>query len=266
MWILNKLPQVWHPFFRLDRFARVTDDGVLPRHRGARTSASTPTKTTRSCSRTPARSRSRTVYLDPDPTQQADAEVDHGVHRREHGVRADPVRDRREGAQLALERAAHPHLPGHGLPAEVQVATPRWTCSPTAARTAARSPARSRAAGSRRTTRSTAASTNGQWTTGFPKTNADGQPFEVDAKLLEARPEPLQHLLHAVPRLRRSRPGHGPERVKPIGGAWQARNLVEAPSRRQGRRRRADAERPALQHDLERLQHDDGLRRADPRR
>ncbi|HTJ40679.1 MAG TPA: quinol:electron acceptor oxidoreductase subunit ActD [Kofleriaceae bacterium] len=29
MWILNKLPQVWHPFFRLDRFAKVTDDGFF---------------------------------------------------------------------------------------------------------------------------------------------------------------------------------------------------------------------------------------------
>jgi len=29
MWILNKLPQVWHPFFRLDRFARTTDDAFL---------------------------------------------------------------------------------------------------------------------------------------------------------------------------------------------------------------------------------------------
>lgn len=29
MWIANKLPQVWHPMFRLDRFARVTDDGFF---------------------------------------------------------------------------------------------------------------------------------------------------------------------------------------------------------------------------------------------
>ncbi len=29
MWILNKLPQVWHPFFRLDRFTKVTDDGFM---------------------------------------------------------------------------------------------------------------------------------------------------------------------------------------------------------------------------------------------
>ena len=29
MWILNKLPQVWHPFFRLDRFARATDGAFL---------------------------------------------------------------------------------------------------------------------------------------------------------------------------------------------------------------------------------------------
>lgn len=29
MWILNKLPQVWHPFFRSHRFARVTDDAFV---------------------------------------------------------------------------------------------------------------------------------------------------------------------------------------------------------------------------------------------
>jgi mono/diheme cytochrome c family protein len=29
MWILNKLPQVWHPFFRVERFGRVTDDAFL---------------------------------------------------------------------------------------------------------------------------------------------------------------------------------------------------------------------------------------------
>jgi mono/diheme cytochrome c family protein len=29
MWIMNKLPQVWHPFFRSDRFARVTDDAFV---------------------------------------------------------------------------------------------------------------------------------------------------------------------------------------------------------------------------------------------
>jgi len=29
MWIFNKLPQVWHPFFRLERFGRVSDDAFL---------------------------------------------------------------------------------------------------------------------------------------------------------------------------------------------------------------------------------------------
>jgi len=29
MWIMNKLPQVWHPFFRLERFGRVSDDAFL---------------------------------------------------------------------------------------------------------------------------------------------------------------------------------------------------------------------------------------------
>lgn len=29
MWTLNRLPQVWHPFFRLDRFVKVTDDAFF---------------------------------------------------------------------------------------------------------------------------------------------------------------------------------------------------------------------------------------------
>src|SRR5436190_54695 len=29
MWILNKLPQVWHPLWRSDRFLRATDDGFF---------------------------------------------------------------------------------------------------------------------------------------------------------------------------------------------------------------------------------------------
>lgn len=29
MWILNKLPQVWHPYFRSDRFNKVTDDAFI---------------------------------------------------------------------------------------------------------------------------------------------------------------------------------------------------------------------------------------------
>ncbi len=29
MWALNKLPQVWHPFFRLERFRKASDDGLL---------------------------------------------------------------------------------------------------------------------------------------------------------------------------------------------------------------------------------------------
>jgi hypothetical protein len=31
MWILNKLPQVWHPLFRAERFNHVTDDAFLRR-------------------------------------------------------------------------------------------------------------------------------------------------------------------------------------------------------------------------------------------
>ena len=29
MWALNKLPQVWHPYFRVERFGNVTDDAFM---------------------------------------------------------------------------------------------------------------------------------------------------------------------------------------------------------------------------------------------
>ncbi|MEJ7602069.1 MAG: quinol:electron acceptor oxidoreductase subunit ActD [Kofleriaceae bacterium] len=68
MWILNKLPQVWHPFFRVERFGRVTDDAFLlgieardERFDGERTAkllADAGAIAIESC------------YLDPDPARR----------------------------------------------------------------------------------------------------------------------------------------------------------------------------------------------------
>ena len=54
---------------------------VLPRHRGEGPPVRRRRRR-RKLLETPARSRSRTCYLDPDPAQKHDAEVDHRVHRR----------------------------------------------------------------------------------------------------------------------------------------------------------------------------------------
>ena len=260
MWILNKLPQVWHPFFRLDRFAA--------RHRRrASCSASRPSdqrfdrrRDHASCSRTPARIAVEHCYLEPDPAQQDDAEVD---RRRSssstHGVRADPVRDRREGAQLALERAALSTSSRTWTSSRSTSPTPRWTCSPTVARTAARSPG-TVARGSLNADDDVLPRPrdDGQWTTGVPEATGCRRISRASTiAARRARPEPLQHLLLAVPRLRRPRPGRGPA----AGRRSSAARGWRATSSSAGRRRRStDAERPAVQHDLERLQHDDGLR------
>ena len=75
------------------------------------------------------------------------------------------------------------------------------------------------------------------------------------------RPEPLQHLLHPVSRLRRPRPGHGAD-----AGQGDRRRVAGSEPRRPGRHGRQAPERPGVQHDLERIPTDhDGLRRADSR-
>src|SRR5262249_32660346 len=74
--------------------------------------------------------------------------------------------------------------------------------------------------------------------------------------------EPVRDLLHAVPRLRRPWHGRGPAARRS-----DRRRLARAqPGRCLEPGRDGDAERPALQHDLERLQHHDGLRGPDPPR
>jgi mono/diheme cytochrome c family protein len=68
MWILNKLPQVWHPFFRNERFSHVTDDafllGIEVRDRRFDTVATPKLLADAGAIRV------ESVHLDPDPAQR----------------------------------------------------------------------------------------------------------------------------------------------------------------------------------------------------
>ncbi len=67
MWIANKLPQVWHPFFRLDRFAKVTDDGLMLGIEAADPKFSTAT---RQLLLDAGALEVEDCYLDPDPASR----------------------------------------------------------------------------------------------------------------------------------------------------------------------------------------------------
>ncbi len=68
MWMANKLPQVWHPMFRIDRFARVTDDGFfLGIEAGDRRFDADKTKQLLQDAHAIA---IESCYLDPDPKQK----------------------------------------------------------------------------------------------------------------------------------------------------------------------------------------------------
>jgi len=68
MWILNKLPQVWHPFFRNERFNHVTDDafllGIEARDRRFDTVATPKLLADAGAIRV------ESVHLDPDPAHR----------------------------------------------------------------------------------------------------------------------------------------------------------------------------------------------------
>lgn len=68
MWILNKLPQVWHPLFRLDRFLRVTDDAFLLgiEAKDARFDHAATTKLLRDAGALEVEN----CHLDPDPAKK----------------------------------------------------------------------------------------------------------------------------------------------------------------------------------------------------
>jgi mono/diheme cytochrome c family protein len=68
MWMMNKLPQVWHPLFRSDRFNKVTDDsfflGIESKDRRF------DVETTAKLLKDAGALEVENVYLDPDPAKK----------------------------------------------------------------------------------------------------------------------------------------------------------------------------------------------------
>lgn len=68
MWAFNKLPQVWHPLFRVDRFARVTDDGFFLGIEAV--DKRFDAEKTKALLEGAGSIALENVYLDPDPAQK----------------------------------------------------------------------------------------------------------------------------------------------------------------------------------------------------
>lgn len=230
MWAFNKLPQVWHPFFRKDRFARVTDDGFFIGIEASdrRFDLEKTTKLLKDAGAIAIEN----AYLDPDPVKKAMpkwitafivastafalipfaiAAKARNSHSADPHIHIFPDMDFQPKYRsdqpmdvFADGRANRGELPGvvarghlaeddlfyHGLDGEPGAQT---------------------------------------WATGFPKAYPDGRPFVVDLALLERGRN--RYDIYCAPCHGYDGRGQGmvPERVKASGGLWQARNLVEAP-------------------------------------
>ncbi len=230
MWTFNKLPQVWHPFFRKDRFLRATDDGFFVgiEARDRRFDL----EKTKQLLEDAGAIAIEPCYYDPDPRSKmmpkwitafivastafalipfaiaAKARNSHSSEPHFHifpdmdyqpkyksDQPMDMFADGRANRGEIPDTVARGHLAAddvfyHGLEGE---------------------------AGAQK------------WTTGFPAMYPDGRAFVVDMALLERGKNRFE--IYCTPC--HGFDGHGqgmvPERVKSTGGLWQARNLVEAP-------------------------------------
>jgi len=230
MWAFNKLPQVWHPLFRKERFARATDDGFFLAI-DARDRRFELEKTTKLLQDAGAIAI-EPAYYDPDPAKKvmpkwitafivastafalipfAIAAKARNSYSSEPHIHIFPDMDWQPKYKsdqkmdvFADGRANRGELPGvvardyleaddlfyHGLDGAPGAQT---------------------------------------WTTGFPQVYPDGRAFEVDKALLERGRG--RYDIYCAPCHGYDGRGQGmvPERVKMTGGLWQARNLVEAP-------------------------------------
>ncbi len=136
MWALNKLPQVWHPLFKKDRFLKATTNGFFISRREPG-----PALRSRRDREAPARGGrhgDRGGALRHQPEAARGAAPDPGLHPAHLGAGAGAVRVHRQVAHAAQRQAALPHRAGHGLPAGPRRRRPSRTCSPTIARRASR--------------------------------------------------------------------------------------------------------------------------------
>jgi len=239
MWGLNKLPQVWHPLFRLDRFARVTDDGFFLGIE-ARDRRFEPEKA-RQLLQDAGAIAVEPCYLEADPSRKkmprpvfafviastalaliplAIAAKARNSHSSEPHIHIFPDMDFQP--KYKSDQAMDLFADGRANRGEITGTVARgWLQSDDLFYTGLE--------------HGDAADT---WTTRFPTQYPDtpeiapdvrGTPFVVDMKLLKRGQQRFN--IYCSPCHGYDGRGQGmiPERVKASGGAWQARNLVEPP-------------------------------------
>jgi mono/diheme cytochrome c family protein len=230
MWAFNKLPQVWHPFFRKDRFARATDDGFFIgiEARDRRFDLEKTQKLLQDAGAIAI----EPAYYDPDPAKKvmpkwitafivastafalipfAIAARARNSHSPEPHIHIFPDMDYQPKYRSDQEMDVfHDHRANRGeIPGTV---------------------ARGNLQEDDTFYRGLEGDAGAQkWTTSFPKAYPDGRPFAVDTALLERGRNRFE--IYCTPCHGYDGRGAGmvPARVKMGGGLWQARNLVEAP-------------------------------------
>jgi mono/diheme cytochrome c family protein len=239
MWMFNKLPQVWHPLFRMDRFARVTDDGFFIgiEARDRRFDA----EKTKALLADANAIAIENVYLDPDPAKKrmpkwimgfivastafalvpfAIAAKARSSHSSEPHIHIFPDMDFQP--KFKSDQANDLFADGRANRGEITGTVPRgWLEEDELFYHGLEH-------------------TDGGdvWTTGFPKQYPDssaltpvlrGQPFAVDMKLLERGRSRFN--IYCTPCHGYDGRGLGmvPTRLRTEGLNWAVRNLVEAP-------------------------------------
>jgi mono/diheme cytochrome c family protein len=231
MWAFNKLPAVWHPFFRKDRFARATDDGFFIgiEARDRRFDLEKTQKLLQDAGAIAI----EPAYYDADPTKKvmprwitafivastafalipfAIAAKARNSHSPDPHIHIFPDMDFQPKYRsdqpmdvFADGRANRGELPGVVSRGNLQDTDDLYY-------------------------RGLEGQGGAQkWAIGFPKAYPDGRPFAVDTALVDRGRG--RYEIYCTPCHGYDGRGNGmvPERVKAGGGLWQARNLVEAP-------------------------------------
>jgi mono/diheme cytochrome c family protein len=227
MWIANKLPQVWHPLFRLERFARVTDDsfflGIEARDRHF------DAVQTRKLLGDAGAIAVEACYHDPDPHKKDMPKWILGFIVASTAFALIPF------AIAAKARNSHSSEPHIHIFSDMDF-QPKYRSDTAMDLFPDDRANRGEIPGTIARGWLEADDTfyrgldNGAWTTGFPKAYPDGMPFVVDDALLKRGQNRFN--IYCTPC--HGYDGHGegmvPTRVKAGGGVWLARNLVEAPT------------------------------------
>ncbi|MFN0246025.1 MAG: quinol:electron acceptor oxidoreductase subunit ActD [Kofleriaceae bacterium] len=223
MWILNKLPQVWHPFFRSDRFARVSDDtfvlGIQANDK--RFDVNTTTKLLQDAGAIGVEN----VYLETDPAKKTMPKWIFAFIVASTSFALIPFAI---AAKARNSNSAEPHL--HIFPdMDFQPKYKSDTAMDLFADGRANRGeiagviARGNLKGDDEFYRGLAHGSGGDaWTTGFPKQ------IEINDRLVERGQN--RYNIYCAPCHGYDGRGLGsvPQRVAAGGGAWPARNLVEA--------------------------------------